>query len=79
MAGIDDRIKSIIVDELGVEAEEVTLGANFENDLGADSLDLVELKMSFEEEFGIEIPDAEANKVKTVGEAIKYLDQKVKQ
>jgi acyl carrier protein len=79
MAGTtEERVKSIITAELGVDDSKVTPSANFETDLGADSLDLVELKMSVEEEFGIEIPDAEAAKLKTVREALTYIDKKVK-
>jgi acyl carrier protein len=70
---IEVRVKEIIVNELGVEAEKVTPEASFVEDLGADSLDTVELVMAFEEEFGIDIPDEDAEKMGTVGEAIKYL------
>ena len=70
---IEARVKEIIVNELGVEAEKVTSEASFVEDLGADSLDTVELVMAFEEEFGIDIPDEDAEKMGTVGEAIKYL------
>ena len=73
MADIDARVKEIIVNELGVEAEKVTEEASFVEDLGADSLDTVELVMAFEEEFGIEIPDEDAEKLQTVGDAIRYL------
>ena len=73
MADIDGRVKEIIVNELGVEAEKVTEEASFVEDLGADSLDTVELVMAFEEEFGIEIPDEDAEKLQTVGDAIRYL------
>jgi len=75
MAAIE-KIKSIIAEQLGVKPEEVTEGAKFIDDLGADSLDTVELVMALEEEFGIEIPDEDAEKMTTVGEAIKYIDQK---
>ncbi|MBI4845574.1 MAG: acyl carrier protein [Candidatus Omnitrophica bacterium] len=71
-----DKVKAIIVDQLGVKAEEVTSTASFVDDLGADSLDTVELVMALEEEFGIEIPDEDAEKMTTVGEAIKYIDEK---
>ena len=70
---IEARVKEIIVNELGVEGEKVTTEASFVEDLGADSLDTVELVMAFEEEFGIDIPDEDAEQMGTVGEAIKYL------
>jgi acyl carrier protein len=70
---IADRVKEIIVNELGVEAEKVTPDASFVEDLGADSLDTVELVMAFEEEFGIDIPDEDAEQMQTVGQAIDYL------
>jgi acyl carrier protein len=70
---IDARVKEIIVNELGVEADKVTPDASFVEDLGADSLDTVELVMAFEEEFGLDIPDEDAEKMGTVGEAIAYL------
>jgi acyl carrier protein len=73
MAGIEERVKSIIIEQLGVAEEEVVPEASFIDDLGADSLDLVELTMAFEEEFGIEIPDEEAAKLRTVGDAIRYI------
>jgi acyl carrier protein len=75
MADIDAKVKDIIVNELGVEAEKVTPEASFVDDLGADSLDTVELVMAFEEEFGIEIPDEDAEKMQTVGDAIEYIKQ----
>jgi len=68
------RVRSIIVEQLGVEEEDVTMEANFRDDLEADSLDLVELIMQFEEEFGGEISDDEAQKIVTVGDAVKFLD-----
>ena len=71
-----DKIKQIIADQLGVKKEEVTDGAKFVDDLGADSLDTVELVMALEEEFGIEIPDEEAEKLVTVGDALKYIEEK---
>ena len=73
---VADRVKSIIAEQLGVKPEEVTPEASFIDDLGADSLDTVELIMALEEEFSIEIPDEEAEKMTTVGDAIKYIDQK---
>ncbi|MGH7506110.1 MAG: acyl carrier protein [Longimicrobiales bacterium] len=72
----DARVKEIIINELGVEPEKVTTDASFVEDLGADSLDTVELVMAFEEEFGIEIPDEDAENLQTVGDAIRYLQQK---
>ncbi|MBI4544348.1 MAG: acyl carrier protein [Gemmatimonadetes bacterium] len=69
------RVKEIIVNELGVEPEKVTPEASFVEDLGADSLDTVELVMAFEEEFGIEIPDEDAEQLQTVGDAIRYLKE----
>ena len=73
---VSDKVKSIIAEQLGVKEEEVTLQASFVDDLGADSLDTVELVMALEEEFGIEIPDEDAEKMTTVGEAIKYIEEK---
>ena len=73
MADIEQKVKDIIINELGVEAEKVTRDASFVEDLGADSLDTVELVMAFEEEFGMEIPDEEAEKLQTVGDAIDYI------
>jgi acyl carrier protein len=70
---VEDKVKSIIVEQLGVDEEEVTLDASFTEDLGADSLDIVELVMAFEEEFGIEIPDEEAEKISNVREAVQYI------
>jgi len=75
MADIENKVKDIIINELGVEAEKVTSEASFVEDLGADSLDTVELVMAFEEEFGIEIPDEDAEKLQTVGDAIAYIQQ----
>lgn len=74
MADIASRVKAIIVDKLGVDENEVTPEASFTNDLGADSLDTVELIMEFEKEFNIAIPDDQAEKISTVGEAIKYIE-----
>lgn len=73
MADCEARVKEIIVEQLGVDPVEVVTGASFVNDLGADSLDTVELVMAFEEEFDIEIPDEEAEKIQTVGNAIDYI------
>jgi acyl carrier protein len=70
---VQEKVKSIIVEQLGVDEEEVTLDASFTEDLGADSLDIVELVMAFEEEFGIEIPDEEAEKISNVREAVEYI------
>lgn len=70
---VAEKVKSIIVEQLGVDADEVTPGASFTDDLGADSLDIVELVMAFEEEFGIEIPDEDAEKIIRVQEAITYI------
>jgi acyl carrier protein len=78
MSDIASRVKSIIVDKLGVEEGEVTPQASFTNDLGADSLDTVELIMEFEKEFNISIPDDQAEKISTVGEAIKYIEDNAK-
>jgi len=74
---LEDKVKEIIVEQLGVDANEVTPEASFIDDLGADSLDTVELVMAFEEEFGLEIPDEEAEKLTTVGDALNYLKEKV--
>ena len=71
---VADRVKAIIVEQLGVDEEEVTMDASFTDDLGADSLDIVELVMAFEEEFGIEIPDEEAEKIGKVREAVTYIE-----
>ena len=71
-----DKIKQIIADQLGVKKEEVTDNAKFVDDLGADSLDTVELVMALEEEFGVEIPDEEAEKLITVGDALRYIEEK---
>lgn len=73
MSEIAAQVKNIIVDKLGVDAEEVTPEKSFTNDLGADSLDTVELIMEFEKEFGISIPDDQAEKISTVGDAIAYI------
>ena len=76
MSEIAEKVKSIIVDKLGVEESEVTTEASFTNDLGADSLDTVELIMEFEKEFDISIPDEEAEKIQTVGDAVSYIENK---
>ncbi len=78
MSDVAERVKNIIMDKLGVEASEITNEANFTNDLGADSLDTVELIMEFEKEFNIAIPDDQAEKIGTVGQAITYIEQNVK-
>jgi len=75
MASVQERVKQIIVEQLGVEEGEVTENASFVDDLGADSLDTVELVMAFEEAFGIEIPDEDAEKIATVKDAIDYIDK----
>ena len=78
MSEVSQRVKSIIVDKLGVEESEVTENASFTNDLGADSLDTVELIMEFDKEFNISIPDDQAEKISTVGDAIAYVEQHAK-
>ncbi len=78
MSEIAERVKKIIVDKLGVEDSEVTNEASFTNDLGADSLDTVELIMEFEKEFGISIPDDQAEKISTVGDAVSYIEANAK-
>lgn len=75
---LEQRVKEIIADQLGVELEKLNPNAKFVEDLGADSLDVVELIMAFEEEFGIEIPDEDAEKIRTVGDVLDYLKEKVK-
>jgi acyl carrier protein len=77
MSEIAEKVKSIIVDKLGVEESEVTRDASFTNDLGADSLDTVELIMEFEKEFNIAIPDEQAEKIGTVGEAVDYITNNI--
>ena len=74
---VESKVKEIIVDKLGVDESEVTKDANFTNDLGADSLDTVELIMEFEKEFDISIPDEDAEEIATVGDAVNYLNDKV--
>jgi acyl carrier protein len=78
MAELEDKVKDIIAKELGVEKEKLTDDASFMEDLGADSLDTVELVMEFEKEFNIDIPDEDAEKMRTVGDALSYLREKVK-
>lgn len=78
MSDIQKKVREIIVEKLGVEESAVTLEASFTNDLGADSLDTVELIMEFEKEFDISIPDEQAETITTVGEAVAYLEQQVK-
>jgi acyl carrier protein len=77
MSDISSKVKSIIVDKLGVEEKEVTPTASFTNDLGADSLDTVELIMEFEKEFNIAIPDDQAETIQTVGDAVSYIEKNV--
>jgi len=77
MADHTEKVKDIIANELGVEREKLTNDASFTDDLGADSLDIVELVMEFEKEFNIDIPDEEAEKLRTVGDALNYLNEKV--
>ena len=78
MSDVASRVKAIIVDKLSVEDSEVTNEASFTNDLGADSLDTVELIMEFEKEFGLSIPDDQAEKISTVGDAIAYIEANAK-
>ena len=78
MSDIESKVKAIIVDKLGVDEAEVKNGASFANDLGADSLDTVELIMEFEKEFQIQIPDDQAEKISTVGDAVAYIEANVK-
>jgi len=73
-----DKVKNVVAEQLGVKEQEVKPEASFVEDLGADSLDTVELVMALEEEFGIEIPDEDAEKAKTVGEVVEYIDKKLK-
>ncbi|GBD28447.1 MAG: acyl carrier protein [Armatimonadota bacterium] len=75
MASTFERVKAIVVEQLGVEEDEVTENASFVEDLGADSLDVVELVMALEEEFGIQIPEEEAEKIQTVGQAVQYIEE----
>ncbi len=77
MSDIEAKVKSIIVEKLGVDESEVTAEASFTNDLGADSLDTVELIMEFEKEFNVSIPDEQAEKIGTVGQAVQYLEEEL--
>ncbi len=77
MKQLEDKVKDIIAEELGVERDKLTTEASFMEDLGADSLDTVELVMAFEKEFDIDIPDEEAEKLRTVGDALNYLHEKI--
>ncbi|MCD6331690.1 MAG: acyl carrier protein [Bacteroidales bacterium] len=79
MSDIESRVKAIIVDKLGVDESEVTADSSFTNDLGADSLDTVELIMEFEKEFNLAIPDDQAETISTVGDAIKYVEENTKE
>ena len=76
MADVEAKVKDIIINKLGVEAGQITPEASFTNDLGADSLDTVELVMEFEKAFNLQIPDEDAEKIATVGDAVKYLSEK---
>ena len=76
MSDIADRVRKVVVEHLGVEEDKVVVGASFIGDLGADSLDTVELAMAFEEEFGIEIPDDAAESIQTFGDAVKFITEK---
>ena len=76
MSGVEERIKKLICEQLGVKEDEVNADASFVEDLGADSLDTVELVMAFEEEFTIDIPDEDAEQMRTVGEAIAYIEKR---
>jgi len=78
MASVEERVKQIIVEQLGVDESEVTPSASFVDDLGADSLDTVELVMAFEESFSIEIPDEQAEKIRTVKDAVDYINAHAK-
>ena len=78
MSDISQRVRAIIIDKLGVDESEVVTEASFTNDLGADSLDTVELIMEFEKEFNIAIPDEQAEKIGTVGQAVSYIEQNAK-
>ncbi len=73
---IFEKVKNIIVDQLDVDEDKVTMGANIQDDLGADSLDIVDLVMSFEDEFDLEIPDDQVESIKTVGDVVKFIEEK---
>ncbi len=73
---LEDKVKEIIIEQLGVNAEQLTPEAKFSEDLGADSLDVVELIMAFEEQLGVEVPDEEAEKLQTVGDVLRYIEEK---
>jgi acyl carrier protein len=75
---IEKKVKDIVIDKLQVDASAISESSSFVDDLGADSLDTVELVMDFEEKFGVEIPDEDAEKIRTVGDAVKYLEEKTK-
>ncbi len=79
MASIEERVSDLIVEQLGVSQDQVNKEASFIDDLGADSLDTVELVMAFEEEFGLDIPDEDAEKMTSVGDAVKYLEEHASQ
>jgi acyl carrier protein len=76
MSQVEDKVKAIIVEKLGVDEADIKPEASFTNDLGADSLDIVELVMEFEKQFGVNIPDEDAEKISTVGDAVSYLEEK---
>lgn len=76
-ASVEDRVKKIVCDQMGTTADKINLGTSFINDLGADSLDTVELVMEFEDEFEISIPDEDAEKIQTVGAAVTYIQEKL--
>ncbi|HEY1939787.1 MAG TPA: acyl carrier protein [Candidatus Angelobacter sp.] len=78
MPGVEDKVKQIIIDQLGVDSADVTAASSFVDDLGADSLDRVELIMTLEETFGIEIPDEDAEKISTVQDAVDYIQKNAK-
>ncbi|MEE9591570.1 MAG: acyl carrier protein [Thermodesulfobacteriota bacterium] len=75
---VESKVRKIVIDQLGVSEEEITPEASFVDDLGADSLDTVEMVMAFEEEFGVEIPDEDAEKIRLVQDAVSYIDKKAK-